>query len=125
MEYIVNPKFSKEMMKNTIFIFTRNGIGKGFVDLQQSLVNKFLELNFQNQTHPSKIIFYTDGVKSACEGSCVIDSLKQNEQKGVELAICRTRLERYGLAEAMQVGVIVGMGDIIEALRIAPKGISL
>jgi sulfur relay (sulfurtransferase) complex TusBCD TusD component (DsrE family) len=113
------------MNDETVFLFTRNGMGNGPDDLQQILVSKFLTLNLENKSLPSKILFYTDGVKLACTGSSVIDVLKVYEEKGVELVLCSTCLERYKLSGQVEVGVVGGMGDIIDVLSKADKVISL
>ena len=55
----------------------------------------------------------------------VIESLRELEAIGVELVLCQTCLNYFGLAEQVQVGVVGGMGDIIEALTKAGKVISL
>jgi sulfur relay (sulfurtransferase) complex TusBCD TusD component (DsrE family) len=113
------------MDKTTVILFTRNGMGDGPADLQQALVRKFLSLNLEHELLPAKILFYTDGVMLACQGSTVIDLLKQYEEKGVELVLCSTCLERYGLNDQVEAGIVGGMGDIIDALSKAPKVLSL
>jgi sulfur relay (sulfurtransferase) complex TusBCD TusD component (DsrE family) len=113
------------MNQNTVILFTRYGMGEGPADLQQLLAEKFLSINLEHGLLPAKILFYTDGVKLACQGSSVVDLLKQYETKGVELILCSTCLERYNLTGQVETGVVGGMGDIIETLSKAPKVISL
>jgi len=113
------------MDSNTVILFTRNGLGQGPQDLQTTLVKKFLSLQLESGQLPAKMLFYTDGVRLACQGSAVIDLLKQMEARGVELVLCKTCLDLFGLEEAVQVGVVGGMGDIIEAMQQAPKVISV
>jgi sulfur relay (sulfurtransferase) complex TusBCD TusD component (DsrE family) len=113
------------MDQDTVLLFTRYGMGEGPADLQQFLAEKFLSINLEHGLLPAKILFYTDGVKLACQDSSVIDLLKQYEAKGVELILCSTCLERYGLTSQVDVGVVGGMGDIIDTLSKAPKVISL
>jgi sulfur relay (sulfurtransferase) complex TusBCD TusD component (DsrE family) len=113
------------MDRDTVLIFTRNGMGEGPSDLQQTLAVKFLSLNLEHGLLPAKILFYTDGVKLACQGSPVVELLTEYERNGVELVLCSTCLERYGLSSRVEAGVMGGMGDIIDALSKAPKVISL
>ena len=113
------------MDNTTILIFTRNGLGDAPAELQQKLAAKFLQLNLDANTLPAKILFYTDGVKLACEGSPVIDELKAMKERGVELILCSTCLDYFGLRDKVQVGIVGGMPDIIEALSAAGKVISL
>ena len=113
------------MNDQTILVFTRNGLGHAPDDLQQKLAVKFLQLNLEANTLPAKILFYTDGVKLACDGSPVIDQLRALKERGVELILCSTCLDYYGLREKVAVGIVGGMPDIIEAMSAAGKVISL
>ena len=113
------------MTKNTVLLFTRNGMGDGPDDSQSTLIKKFLQITSDSGNLPEKMLFYTDGVKLACKGSEVIGLLKQFEEKGVELILCSTCLQRYGLAQEVEAGIAGSMADIIEALSQAEKVISL
>ena len=113
------------MSDQTILVFTRNGLGEAPAELQQKLAAKFLQLNLDANTLPAKIDFYTDGVKLACDGSPVIDELKAMKDRGVELILCSTCLDYFNLRDKVQVGIVGGMPDIIEALSAAGKVISL
>ena len=113
------------MNNNSILVFTRNGLGDAPIELQQKLAVKFLQLNLDANTLPAKILFYTDGVKLACEGSPVVNELKALKERGVELILCSTCLDYFGLRDNVQVGIVGGMPDIIEALSAAEKVISL
>lgn len=109
----------------TVWLFTRNGLGDAPENLQQTLAIKFLSLNLQNGILPSQILFYGDGVKLSCEGSLCLQSLRLMEDAGVELIVCTTCLEFFGLREALRAGRAGGMPDIIASLNLADKVISL
>lgn len=113
------------MDRNTVILFTRNGLGNAPLELQQTLVAKFLALTLESGKLPGKILFYTEGVKLACKGSPVIDSLKTIEDKGVELVICQTCLNYFNLADQVGVGIVGGMGDILTALQQASRVLSV
>ncbi len=113
------------MDSQTVLLFTRNGLGDASADLQGKLAQKFLTLILESGLLPAKILFYTDGVKLACTGSPVIDPLKQMEARGVELVLCKTCLDYFGLGARVEVGIVGGIPDIIEAMGKAGKVISL
>ncbi|MBE0699390.1 MAG: DsrE family protein [Anaerolineaceae bacterium] len=113
------------MKTNDVILFTRFGLGDGPAALQQSLAVKYLALLLESGELPGRILFYTEGVRLACTGSPVLDSLKQIETQKVELVLCKTCLDFLGLAGEVQVGVIGGMGDILETLQKAPKVVSV
>ncbi len=110
---------------NTVLLFTRNGLGDAPEGLQQTLVAKILSLATQSEKKPNKIIFYTEGVKLVCEGSLVLQWLKILEEAGVELIVCSTCLEYFGLADKVRVGKVGGMPGILAALQEADKVVSL
>jgi selenium metabolism protein YedF len=112
-------------MENTVVQITNNGMGKGDPALQHKLIVKYLELIQMNASLPNAITFYTDGVKLVVEGSPALEQLHALESKGVRLIICSTCLEYYGLTKKVQVGVVGGMTDIIEAQVKAEKVISI
>jgi len=109
----------------TVLLFTRSGLGQAPEELQGKLAQKFLSLINLEGMQPAKVLFYTDGVKLVCTGSPVLNELKQLNAAGVELVICSTCLSFYGLEEKVEVGMVGGMPDIIEALSKAQKVISL
>jgi peroxiredoxin family protein len=112
-------------MKDTIILVTNNGMGKADLALQHKLAAKYFELLMQNTTLPAAICFYTEGVKLTVAGSSVLDQLKALEAKGVHLIICSTCLDFYSLSDQVQVGIVGGMSDIIEAQTKAAKVITI
>lgn len=111
--------------KETVFVFTRNGMGHAPEALQQALAVKFLALIFDSGDLPAKILFYTEGVKLCCQGSPVVDILRQFAGAGVELVICKTCVDYFQLTDQVEVGVVGGMPDIIETMVTAAKVVSL
>ncbi len=111
--------------ENTVVLVTRNGMGDSYTTLQHSLISKYFTLLNQNNILPSVICFYTDGVKLAVTDSPVLDQLKELERKGVHLILCGTCLNYYELVDQVQVGIVGGMTDIIEAQFRASKVISI
>ena len=93
--------------------------------LQQKLIATYFKLLDENDILPAAICFYTDGVHLVVTDSPVLDSLKSLEAKGVRLILCSTCLNYFNLADQVQVGIVGGMADIIEAQRRASKVIAL
>jgi len=112
-------------MQNLVILATSNGMGKADDILQQLLMAKYLELLNESGDLPNAICFYTDGVKLVCEGSAVIEQLRELEAEGVRLIANSTCLDYFKLAEHVRVGIVGGMGDIIEAQMKADKVITL
>lgn len=109
----------------TVLVFTRNGMGDAPEGLQQTLAVKYLNLTAQSEEKPAQILFYADGVKLVCEGSLVLEWLRMLDAAGVELTVCSTCLEFFGLTDKVRVGKVGGMPGILAALQGAEKVISL
>ena len=100
---------------STAILITRNGMGHAEAELQQKLITTYLTMLDENDMLPGAICFYADGVMLVVEGSPVLDVLKSLEAKGVRLIVCNTCLKYSNLTDKVQVGIVGGMHDIIEA----------
>ncbi|MBI9044312.1 MAG: DsrE family protein [Anaerolineaceae bacterium] len=109
----------------TAILVTRDGMGSSDLSLQHKLIKTYFKLLIENETLPSVICFYTEGVKLVVKGSPILEELAQMEEKGVRLVICMTCLKHYEMEEDVEVGIIGGMGDMIEAQLRAQKVITL
>ena len=112
------------MNKNTLILFTRFGMGDAPAALQQKLAGVFLNMLSQD-TPPDVLAFYGEGVKLVCEGSPVLEQLQALAAKGSTLVICQTCLDFFNLRDTVRVGTIGGMGDIVAAMGMAEKVISV
>ena len=109
----------------TTVLITRNGMGDAEPGLQQKLILTYFKLLDEYDILPAVICFYADGVHLVVDGSPVVEILQSLEAKGVRLVLCNTCLNYYNLADRVQVGVVGGMTDILEAQRRASKVITL
>jgi len=110
---------------NTVIQITRKGMGHADAELEQKLIGTYLRLLDESGALPAAICFYTEGVHLVVEGSPVLPVLESLEAKGVRLIICSTCLNYYNLIDKVQVGIVGGMTDIIEAQRRTDKVITL
>jgi selenium metabolism protein YedF len=110
---------------DTVILINRNGMGHAEQALQQRLISTYLQLLNEHDELPAAICFYTEGVRLVVEGSPVLDTLKSLEKKGVHIILCATCLDFYHLTDQVRVGIVGGMGDILEAQLRAGKVITL
>ncbi len=110
---------------DTVILVTRNGMGDAEPALQKKLVTTYFKLLDENNILPAAICFYAEGVHLVVRDSPVLDALISLEAKGVHLILCSTCLNFYNLTDHVQVGIVGGMTDIIEAQRRAGKVISI
>ena len=116
---------SSSLPSSTVILVTNDGMGKADTTLQHTLAGKYFHLLNEGGLLPGAICFYTDGVRLVCEGSPVIEQLKALEAQGVRLIVCSTCLEYLGLKDSVQIGIVGGMGDVIDAQWRAEKVITL
>ena len=110
---------------DTVILIARNGMGEADQVLQYKLIDTYLKLLDEHNILPGAICFYTEGVHLVVEGSPVLETLQSLEHKGVRLILCSTCLNYFELMDKVQVGIVGGMGDILEAQRQASKVIAL
>lgn len=110
---------------DTVLLITHNGMGSAEPELQLKLITTYFNLLDEHNILPAAICFYTDGVKLTVSGSPALDSLKSLESKGVRLILCSTCLNFFKLTNEVQVGIVGGMADIIDAQFKADKVISI
>jgi intracellular sulfur oxidation DsrE/DsrF family protein len=110
---------------STVLLVNHEGMGKADLELQHKLAKTYFHLLAENDVLPAAICFYTEGVKLVCEGSPVLDQLQTLDAKGVRLIICQTCLNYFDLSDKVRVGIVGGMGDIVEAQWRADKVITI
>jgi hypothetical protein len=110
---------------NTVILVTNDGMGKSDVGLQHILAQKYFQLLLDDGKRPAAICFYADGVRLVCDGSPAREPLAALEAQGVHLIACGTCLNFLSLVDQRRVGLVGGMGDIIEAQWRADKVITI
>jgi hypothetical protein len=104
---------------------TRNGMGQAEPALSHQLAATYLELLELESRLPGCICLYAEGVKLACEGSPVLDTLRALAEQSVELLVCSTCLQFFGLEKSLAVGRAGNMKQIQEAQWNATKVIAI
>jgi hypothetical protein len=112
-------------LAGAMILVSREGMGSGPPDLQRRLFSTYLCLLLENGWTPLAFGFYTDGVKLLVEGSPVLEPLRELEAAGVRLIACKTCLDYYGIGDRIRVGIVGGMGDIMAAMALGTKVITL
>lgn len=112
-EEIEQPILSCTPGKKTVVI-SSSVMGTGDDELGAILMKGFLYALGQQEQPPSTIIMYNSGVKLAIQGSRCEEELKELEKAGVEIYVCGTCLNHYGLSDQLAVGNVTNMYDIVE-----------
>ncbi len=105
--------------KKVVVAVGSDRMGEGNEELGGVLIKSFFFALTQLDELPSTIIFYNGGVHLSCEGSPVLEDLKNLAAQGVEIISCGTCLNFYGIKEKLAVGEVSNMYDIVEHQRAA------
>ena len=100
---------------------TGTTMGFGDEELGRLLLRSFLKTLGQLEEKPDAILFYNEGVKLCCEGSELLDTLRELEAAGIEIIACGTCLNWFELAPRLAVGRGTDMLEIAERLTGAAR----
>jgi hypothetical protein len=120
--------WSVTVNKKVVVLVRQEGLGSvSPTDGQFGLdmFDRFMHSLEGQQVKPQAICFYTAGVKLACEGSKALFGLQMLLGMGVQIFICRTCLDYYGLLNKVAVGEVRGMAEIAALLMEADHVISV
>ncbi|MBZ2175396.1 sulfurtransferase-like selenium metabolism protein YedF [Schnuerera sp. xch1] len=120
-----SDKVTKGNSKDVTIVFASDTMGKGSEQLGKILIKSFIYTLTEATPYPSTLIFYNGGVHLTCEGSEVLEDLKELEAKGVEIISCGTCLDYYEIQDKLQVGEISNMYTIYERLKNASNTVNI
>ena len=120
----IMPEPLKESEKILVIIPT-NVMGKGDDKLGSALMKNFIATLKEMGEVLWRIILLNGGVKLAVEGSEVLEDLKALEKDNVDILVCGTCLDFYGLLDKKQVGTTTNMLDIVTSMQVATKVIRI
>mgnify|MGYP000595619362 CR=1 FL=1 len=100
-------------------------MGFGDNELGLKLMVNFLRTLKEMGPELWRLVFVNNGVMLTIDGSAVLDDLREMEDKGLTILVCGTCLEHFDLLARKRVGVTTNMLDIVTAMQLADKVISL
>jgi selenium metabolism protein YedF len=104
-----------------VVILSDNRMGRGDDVLGDILIRGFIHTLLQLNPLPETIICYNAGVKLAAKDSAVLDDLQQLAQAGVDILVCGTCVNYFGLGDQVAAGHISNMYDILETMAGAAR----
>ena len=107
-----------------IIVVPADTMGRGNDPLGGVLMRAYVKTLKNLSPLPAKIFFYNTGVKITATDSDLIAPLQELAALGVEIYSCGTCLDFFNLKEALLVGQVTNMFEIMEAMVQAPKVVS-
>ena len=112
-------------VKKIMVMCATDRIGFGDDELGLKLMVNFLRTLKEMGSELWRLVFVNNGVKLTIDGSEVLDNLKEYEEEGLKILVCGTCLNHFKLLEKKQVGETTNMLDIVTAMQLADKVISI
>ena len=103
----------------------RDIIGDGDRELGTNLMRMFFYTLSQGEDKPGAVLFMNAGVKLPTLDEQIVEHLKALEAAGVEIQVCGTCLNFYGLTDQLKAGTVSNMYDIVSRMQRAAKVLSL
>jgi len=100
-------------------------LGRGDDQLGAVLIKAAIAALAEVQPRPQVVVFMNSGVKLAVEGSPVLDDLRRLQELGIEVVVCGTCLDWFGIKEQVRVGRVSNMFSILEQFLNADSVVSL
>lgn len=111
--------------QDTVIVVSNDGLGQGEDALRRKIIGTYFRTLAESGALPRAVLFYTAGVKLVADDSPCLDELKMLADAGVNLIVCRTCLEFFGLMGRVAVGDIGNMLNIVDMQGAAAKVITL
>ena len=111
--------------RKIMVVVATDRIGYGDDSLGLKLMANFIRTLEELGPDLWRLVFLNNGVKLAIESSVVIDALQKFEKGGVKIMVCGTCLEHYRISELKRAGETTNMLDIVTAMQLADKVISV
>lgn len=115
-ETVPHPAESCPANPAYVVVVGSDRMGEGDPQLGAILMKGFLNALNEQPLLPTHLLFYNAGVKLAAKDSGVIASLRTLEESGVEILVCGTCVDFFGLKENLGAGKISNMFTITETM---------
>ena len=116
---------SASTSRKTFIMVAGDKLGSGDDELGRKLMLSFIKTVKEMEDDLWRLVFVNNGVKLTIDTSPVLADLQAYEQAGLVILVCGTCLTHFDLMEAKKVGQTTNMLDIVTAMQLADKIISI
>jgi selenium metabolism protein YedF len=118
-------KADTEHQQKIMVLIATDRLGFGDDELGKKLVVSFIKTLKEMGDELWRLVLVNNGVKLTIADSPVLEHLLTYEKKGLSILVCGTCLTHFDLLKAKKVGVTTNMLDIVTAMQLADKVISI
>lgn len=108
----------------TVFVGSST-FGQGAEELGRILIKGLVYAFSQADEVPHRIVFFNDGARLTCEGSEMLDDIRELERRGCEVLTCGTCLDFHGIKDRLAVGGVTNLYAISEVALGPDKVVTL
>jgi selenium metabolism protein YedF len=112
-------------VKRAVVVLSEDVMGRGDEELGKILIKAFLNTLTENDPPPWKMTLFNRGVLLAVEGAETVEALSNLNRLGVEILVCGTCLDYFGLKEKIAVGTVSNMYDILTTMLNATNCVTI
>jgi selenium metabolism protein YedF len=121
----ISAKQASEDLKKIMVMCATDRMGFGDDELGLKLMANYLRTLDEMGRELWRLVFVNNGVKLTIDGSEVLEDLRAYEKRGIKILVCGTCLDYFHLLEKKQVGQTTNMLDIVTAMQLADKVITI
>lgn len=107
------PEVPSAQQPVTVFVGSK-ALGQGAPELGNILIKGLVYAMSQAEVPPHRIVFFNDGAALTCEGSELVNDVRELERRGCEVLTCGTCLDFHGLRDKLAVGGVTNLYAISE-----------
>jgi selenium metabolism protein YedF len=108
-----------------VIVLSEDIMGRGDRELGEILIKAFLNTLAESGEPPRKIVLFNRGVLLAVEGADTVESLRNLAKIGVEILVCGTCLNYFGMTGKTAVGTVSNMYEILHTLMTSENTVTL
>ena len=111
--------------KKIMVMIAGDTMGRGDDGLGSKLMVNFIKTLKEMGDELWRLVFVNNGVKLTIEEAEALPDIKELEERGIYVLVCGTCLTHFDLLDKKQVGETTNMLDIVTAMQLADKVISI
>lgn len=118
---VLSSEELRALDEKTVVLITTEVLGSGDDILGTRLMKNFLATLPELGSTLWRVVLLNGGVKLASDGHEALPELQKLESAGVDILVCGTCLDFFGLLERKAAGQTTNMLDVVTSLQLATK----
>jgi selenium metabolism protein YedF len=111
--------------RKTVVVLPSDVMGRGEDELGHILIKAFLNTLAESETLPWRLVLFNQGCLLAIKGADTVEALKNLEELGVEILVCGTCLDYFGVKDKLAAGMVSNMYEIQSTMLMATNSLSV